>query len=202
MACFVAVGIALHWEPRCHDRSTRAAWLATHRSGKGIPAAEIRISPQPVTPELLLTSTRLNRSTMEAAVVALAAGGLLDAVRLAGVLVVAVVGSMLFPAFGDFLPGLCLLALPLECSAVCHHRPCTRPQGGYLQEDPREAPAAWQAVLLPVLGSRDSEGAARDVAQVRRLGQGQGRAGPAMLRVLGRGRAVADTSGRPLHKGC
>ena len=51
------------------------------RRDEGIPAAEVRVSPQPVTPELLLTSTRLNRTTAEAAVAALAAGGFLDAVR-------------------------------------------------------------------------------------------------------------------------
>lgn len=57
--------------------------IATHKRcrDEGIPAAEVRVSPQPVTPELLLTSTRLNRTTAEAAVAALAAGGFLDAVR-------------------------------------------------------------------------------------------------------------------------
>ncbi|KAI7843771.1 hypothetical protein COHA_002669 [Chlorella ohadii] len=92
--------------------------------GKGIPAAEVRISPQPVTAELLLTSTRLNRSMAEAIVNALAAGGFLDT-------------------------------------------------GGYVREDPREGQAAWQAALLPVLGSQGWEGVAKDVGQLLNVAYAQ-----------------------------
>ncbi len=70
----------------CLDQVFRSPHVACithpHCRGKGIPAAEVRISPQPVTAELLLTSTRLNRSMAEAIVNALAAGGFLDTVRL------------------------------------------------------------------------------------------------------------------------
>ena len=39
------------------------------------------MAPKPVTPELLLASDKLNRSTAEAAVAALASGGFLDEAR-------------------------------------------------------------------------------------------------------------------------
>lgn len=70
----------------CSHQIHRSPLLAciTHppvRRDEGIPAAEVRVSPQPVTAELLLTSTRLNRSMAEASVMALAAGSFLDAVR-------------------------------------------------------------------------------------------------------------------------
>lgn len=57
------------------DPTCRHGWRCR---AEGIPAAEIRVAPQPVTPELLLTSERLDRGTAEAIVAALAAGGLLD----------------------------------------------------------------------------------------------------------------------------
>ena len=40
------------------------------------------------------------------------------------------------------------------------------PQGGYLRQDPRQAQAAWQDVLRPVLGGLGVEAGGSDVAQV------------------------------------
>lgn len=55
---------------------------------------------------------------------------------------------------------------PLSNPAMAAAPPAAA-QGGYLRQDPREHQAAWQAVLLPLLGS---EASSKDVGQVRHSG--------------------------------
>ena len=60
-----------------HRPRAPAAW----RRSVGIPAAEIRIDPQPITPQFLQRAPQIDRATAEAMVEALDGEGLLDEVR-------------------------------------------------------------------------------------------------------------------------